>query len=365
MARSRPASTAQTFFTVDTRKKLSSLVSIRRGRRGRDGRGGRRTGVESLGGGSCWCRRAGCRPSLLVVLFGFFVLGLLAYRTYRPSRRCRSASSTRAGGSLYTGQRHPRGPAGVPPQRAHGVRLGVRARRLPRPGLHRRLPAPRVGLRRARLRRRAARTRAARRTIADFRTNRYDEGTRHADADRAAGRGVPPARRPLRRFFSDPTTKHGLRPDAITDRTRAAPADRLLRAGRRGRRRRTGPGHNYSYTNNWPPEPRVDNKPTANVIVWSVLSLIALLGGIGILFARLRALGRFLGWHGREQATLSFRAPGDVALTPAQRATRLVLLRDGRAVPDPDVRRRRLAALPRRDRRASSASTSRRSSRTT
>ena len=44
-----------------------------------------------------------------------------------------------------------------------------------------------------------------------------------------------------------------------------------------------------------------------------------LLGGIGLLFA---AFGRwnFLGWRGREQATLSFRTPGDVALTPAQRA---------------------------------------------
>ena len=31
-------------------------------------------------------------------------------------------------------------------------------------------------------------------------------------------------------------------------------------------------------------------------------------------------MGRRLGWHGREQATLSFRTPGEVALTPAQRA---------------------------------------------
>ena len=83
------------------------------------------------------------------------------------------------------------------------------------------------------------------------------------------------------------------------------------------------PGHNYSYTNNWPPEPRVDNKPTANVIVWSVLSLIALLGGIGLLFGAFGRWGRSLGWHGREQATLSFRSPGRSvsALTPAQRAT--------------------------------------------
>ena len=50
-----------------------------------------------------------------------------------------------------------------------------------------------------------------------------------------------------------------------------------------------------------------------------MLSLAALLGGIGLLFA---AFGRwnFLGWHGREQQTLSFRPPGEVALTPGQRA---------------------------------------------
>ena len=53
----------------------------------------------------------------------------------------------------------------------------------------------------------------------------------------------------------------------------------------------SGPGHDYSYTNNWPSEPLVDNTPTANVIVWSVLSLIALLGGIGVLFAVVRPLG--------------------------------------------------------------------------
>src|SRR4029079_296381 len=81
------------------------------------------------------------------------------------------------------------------------------------------------------------------------------------------------------------------------------------------------PGHDYSYTNNWPSEPLAGNTPTANVIVWSVLSLIALLGGIGLLLAALGRWGRNLGWHGREQATLSFRSPGDVALTPAQRAT--------------------------------------------
>src|SRR5262249_47722917 len=84
-------------------------------------------------------------------------------------------------------------------------------------------------------------------------------------------------------------------------------------------------GQSYSYTNNWPPEPLVDNRPTADNLVWSVLSLIALLAGIGALLA---AVGRWrvLGWHGREQRALSFLSPGDVALTPAQRATAYFLL---------------------------------------
>src|SRR5690606_2236382 len=76
----------------------------------------------------------------------------------------------------------------------------------------------------------------------------------------------------------------------------------------------------YSYTNNWPPEALVDNGPTADIIVWSVLSLIALLAGIGAVLA---AFGRWdwLGWHGREQCKLSFRTPDTVALTPSQKAT--------------------------------------------
>src|ERR687898_734118 len=126
------------------------------------------------------------------------------------------------------------------------------------------------------------------------------------------------AREHYGRFFSEPTTRYGLRPEAITDPREikeltaffswsawAAAAER--------------PGTDYTYTNNWPPEPLVGNEPSANVVVWSVLSLIALLGGLGLLFA---AFGRwnFLGWHGRDQQALSFRSPGDVALTPAQRA---------------------------------------------
>jgi nitric oxide reductase subunit B len=120
-------------------------------------------------------------------------------------------------------------------------------------------------------------------------------------------------------FFAAPTTVNGLRPEAITD-----PADihRLTAffAWSAWSASATRPGQAYSYTNNWPPEPLVNNQPTADNVVWSVLSLIALLGGIGALFA---AFGRWnvLGWHGREQRSLTFFSPGEVSLTPAQRAT--------------------------------------------
>lgn len=43
------------------------------------------------------------------------------------------------------------------------------------------------------------------------------------------------------------------------------------------------PDSEITYTNNWPPEPLIDNQPTAAILVWSVLSFIVLLAGIGAL----------------------------------------------------------------------------------
>jgi len=38
-----------------------------------------------------------------------------------------------------------------------------------------------------------------------------------------------------------------------------------------------------TYTNNWPAEVLIGNAPTAGIIVWSVLSFVVLLAGIGVL----------------------------------------------------------------------------------
>jgi len=40
---------------------------------------------------------------------------------------------------------------------------------------------------------------------------------------------------------------------------------------------------NKSYTNNWPPEPLIDNRPTGQTVVWSVVSFVLLLAGVALL----------------------------------------------------------------------------------
>ena len=41
------------------------------------------------------------------------------------------------------------------------------------------------------------------------------------------------------------------------------------------------PGSAITYTQNWPPETLIDNRPTGSIVVWSVISFVVLLAGIG------------------------------------------------------------------------------------
>jgi nitric oxide reductase subunit B len=259
------------------------------------------------------------QAAVLVVLLGFGVLGLLAYRNYTQHPPVPSRVVAPGGQTLFTGSDISHG------QQAflnnglmeygsvfgHGAYLGPDytadyLRRASNIAL-----ATYGG---------ASSDIALQRTIKDFRSNRYDSkaGTlRFSAAQALAFRKLVTY---YSAFFSDPSSEHGLKPDAITNRTQLRQITAFF-AWTAWASAATRPGKSYSYTNNWPPELRVANTPTANVLVWSVLSLIALLGGIGLLFGAFGRWGRALGWHGREQAILSFREPGDVALTSGQRAT--------------------------------------------
>ena len=161
--------------------------------------------------------------------------------------------------------------------------------------------------------------RRPRRVIADFKTNRYDAAS--DTVTYTEPRPWPSSEIVLHytAYFGPESASKGLLPDAITDKVEirsltayfawSAWAGSTLR-----------PDKDYTYTNNWPPEDLVGNTVTANVVVWSVLSLIVLLAGIGALFAAFGRWGERMGWRGRQADTISFRPPADVAVTPTQRA---------------------------------------------
>ena len=154
-----------------------------------------------------------------------------------------------------------------------------------------------------------------------MRTNRYDEETGALEFTDEQIDAFDSLKGHYGDYFGSPTTQYGLIPNAIPESADihdltaffawtawAASAER--------------PGHNYSYTNNWPSEPLVDNVPTADIIVWSGLSLVALMAATGVLFGLYGRWSKSMGWqHSAEAPALAFRQPGDVEVTPAQSAT--------------------------------------------
>ncbi len=76
------------------------------------------------------------------------------------------------------------------------------------------------------------------------------------------------------------------------------------------------PGDTISYTNNWPHEPLVNNRPSGENVVWTGVSIILLLAGIS----------GFVWWHASRRAESEPIPPSDDPLvdwqaTPSQRAT--------------------------------------------
>ncbi len=77
------------------------------------------------------------------------------------------------------------------------------------------------------------------------------------------------------------------------------------------------PGSDATYTNNWPHEPLIDNVPTAENVVWSVISIVFLVAGIGLLVW----IWAFLREPDLPHATTPKRDPiAALTLTPSQRA---------------------------------------------
>ncbi|WP_433231190.1 nitric-oxide reductase large subunit [Actinomadura formosensis] len=260
--------------------------------------------------------RGWVQAAALIILFGMFVMVLMGFMTYRSSPPIPERAVTPSGQTLYTradvfaGQDVflKNGLMEYGSIFGHGAYLGPD---FTADYLHRSAQmVERVY---------GGTGDVTRRVQDDYRTNRYNSDTGTLTVSDAQAAAFAELTKYYGDFFASPKGETGLRPKAITDPTEirqltsyfawsawAASAER--------------PGKKYSYTNNWPSEPLVGNTPTADTVVWSVISLVALIGGTGALFA---AFGRWnwLGWHGRDQQELRFREPRSVALTTGQRAT--------------------------------------------
>lgn len=202
----------------------------------------------------------------LVMIFGFLVMGILAYRTYTAAMPMPDKVVSESGQLLFTGDYITRGQELFQSRGllqygsvlGHGAYLGpdytAEYLRMATNDVADQLRGQGV-------------TDPRDRVVTEFRTNRYNADTRtlvFTDRQAAAFEHIQSH---YAAYFSENSTKYGLLPQFITDKAQirdltafyawtawAAAAER--------------PGHKYSYTSNWPAEPRVDNGPTAPVIVW-------------------------------------------------------------------------------------------------
>jgi nitric oxide reductase subunit B len=117
-------------------------------------------------------------------------------------------------------------------------------------------------------------------------------------------------------YFHEPARNGGLKADLITDPTELRQLTSFI-VWAAWASVANRPGANFSYTNNFPYDPDVGNRPTAGALMWSALSLLVLLAGIA---AVLLAFGKFdyLGWITRGHRAHTQFIPG--AASPGQRA---------------------------------------------
>ena len=113
-----------------------------------------------------------------------------------------------------------------------------------------------------------------------MRHNTYDAVTRRITLDPVRALAFEE----LYRYYSDVFThgrnEYAIQPNALSDpdQLRQMSAFFWWTAWAASTNR---PGGNISYTQNWPHEPLIGNQPTGGAIVWSVVSFVLLLAGVG------------------------------------------------------------------------------------
>ena len=253
----------------------------------------------------------------LVMLFGFTVMGLLAYRTYTNSMPQPERVVTESGETLFTTQ-----------DITEGQKL-FQARGLMEYGSilgHGGYLGPDVTAEYLRMEATSVKEQLASQGVDDpaaatkemLRTNRYDPSTGTLVWTDEQVKAYNDAVGHYTKMFGPDAHSHGLKPDLITDPVQVKQVTAFFGWTAWGSSAQR-PGHDYSYTNNWPPESLVGNAPTGDLMIWSVLSLIVLIGGTGVMFAIYGRWSQRIGWHSEEAPALSFRQPEEIGLTKSQR----------------------------------------------
>ncbi len=157
----------------------------------------------------------------------------------------------------------------------------------------------------------------------ELRTNTYDPVTGDLQVSSDRAKAIRAVGTHYAKLFGDDETLDELR-DAY-----AIPANTIKTAQRQDKLNAfffwaswvcstNRPGKDITYTNNWPAEKLIDNSPTGAIVVWSVISFVVLLAGIGTLswyFAVIR---------GREEKPHDFPQVNpliDFSPTPSMKAT--------------------------------------------
>ena len=154
------------------------------------------------------------------------------------------------------------------------------------------------------------------RLVREFRRNTYDPATGTITVSAARGRAYDANAAHYADVFSNGREHYAMPRGTVSDpeRLRRLNAFFFWTAWAAAAQR---PGDRVTYTSNWPHEPLVGNVPSPDAIVWTGVSILLLLGGIGAM-----AL-----WHAmREKEPPPESLPAvdpllGAAVTPSQRAT--------------------------------------------
>ncbi|RKJ99287.1 nitric-oxide reductase large subunit [Alicycliphilus denitrificans] len=161
----------------------------------------------------------------------------------------------------------------------------------------------------------------------EYRTNTYDQAKDTMVISPLRAQAIAETAQYYDKLFSDDPSLHKSRESfAMKENTLPSAERRAQMAGfffwtawaaATERPTDVGGGNGATYTNNWPHEPLIGNQPTGENMVWSIMSVVIMMAGVGFLVWG----WAFLRKHDEQDPVPPAHDPlSRVALTPSQRA---------------------------------------------